>query len=161
MRRALAQPGGLTSALVAIGAVALCSWIGGAATQQALQTWYPALEKPWFTPPNWVFPVAWTILFAMMALASWLVWRASGRDAAKALGLYAAHLVLNALWTMAFFGSQSPALGMLVIIPLVLAIVAVMRAFRPHDWRAAALLVPYLIWACFAAALNAAIWWLN
>ncbi|MFN3615747.1 MAG: TspO/MBR family protein [Rubrimonas sp.] len=161
MRRALAQPGGLTSALIAVGAVLLCSWVGAAATRDALLEWYPALEKPWFTPPNWAFPVAWTLLFGMMALASWMVWRAGGRRAAGALGLYAAHLILNALWSVAFFGARSPLMGLLVIGPLLIAIVAVMRAFRPHDARAAALLIPYLLWVGFAAALNAAIWWMN
>ncbi len=146
---------------LSIAAVAACSVIGSTATGPALETWYPALAKPWFTPPNWAFPVAWTLLFAAMAAAAWLVWRAGGRAARPALTLYGGHLALNVLWPLAFFGAQSPLAGLVVIVPFLAAIGATIRAFARHSVTAAALMVPYLVWVAYAAALNAAIWWIN
>lgn len=146
---------------LSVAAVSLCSWIGATATQPALEAWYPALEKPWFTPPNWAFPVAWTLLFATMAYASWLVWREGGAAARPALTLYGGHLALNALWSVAFFGAQSPLAGLIVLVPFLASIAAVIAAFRPHSPRAAALLAPYLVWVAFAGVLNAAILLMN
>ena len=146
---------------LSVAAVSLCSWIGATATQPALEAWYPALAKPWFTPPNWAFPVAWTLLFATMAYAAWLVWREGGAAARPALTLYGGHLALNALWSVAFFGAQSPLAGLIVLIPFLASIGATIRAFRPHSARAATLLVPYFVWVAFAGVLNATIWWLN
>jgi tryptophan-rich sensory protein len=162
MERLVAQvPAGWLAAAAAFGAVALTSWIGSAATAPGLIAWYPSLAKPWFTPPNWAFPVAWTTLFAMMAYASWLVWMAGGRRAQGALAIYGGHLALNALWSIAFFGFQSPGAGLVAIVPFTGSIVATMIAFRAFSRRAAWLLAPYLAWVGFAALLNAAIWMMN
>jgi translocator protein len=151
----------LVAAALAAGAVTLTSWIGATATAPALEAWYPALAKPALTPPDWAFPVAWTALFAMMAAASWLVWRDGGRSAWPALRLYGASLALNALWSVAFFGFQSPGAGLLVLAPFLASIVGCIATFRPHSALAAALMLPYLAWVTFAALLNAAIWWIN
>jgi tryptophan-rich sensory protein len=149
------------AAAAAFGAVALCSWIGSAATAPALLSWYPSLAKPWFTPPNWAFPVAWTTLFAMMGYASWLVWMAGGRRAQGALAVYGGHLALNALWSVTFFGFQSPGAGLIVLVPFAAAIAATLAAFRPFSRRAAWLMAPYLAWVLFAGVLNGAIWAMN
>lgn len=161
MQRILAIPASLRALALSIGAVTVCAVIGSAATGPALEVWYPALAKPWFTPPDWAFPVAWTLLFATLAYAAWAVWREGGRAAGPALAVYGGHLALNALWSVAFFGAQSPTAGLIVLVPFIASIVATMRLFRPHSARAAALMVPYLVWVCFAGALNAAIWWMN
>lgn len=121
--------------------------------------YYAALAKPAWSPPPWIFGPVWTSLYLLMALAAWLVWRRGGWRAQRpALGLYLLQLVLNALWTPVFFGLRSPGLALVVIVLLGAAIVLTGRAFlavsRPASW----LLVPYLVWVVFAAALNFSIW---
>lgn len=137
--------------------------VAGWATQTSVTTWYPTLAKPGFTPPNWLFAPAWTLLYALMGVAAFLVWRVRTDDTAsqKALVLFGIQLVLNGAWSFAFFGAQSPVLGLVVITALwgVLAW-TVERFFRVRR-AAGALLVPYLAWVSYAWALNAGIWWLN
>lgn len=149
--------------LIAVAVVVAASLIGNAATMPAIPTWYAGLTKPSFNPPNWVFGPVWTALYAMMAYAFYRVLRAPeatpGRGAA--LVAFVVQIVLNALWSVAFFGMKSPALGLLVIAALWLAIVATIIAFRRVDALAAWLLAPYLAWVSFAAVLNFAVWRLN
>ncbi len=136
--------------------------IGSAATYPNVDTWYAALAKPSFTPPDWVFGPVWTVLFLMMALAGWLVWRGHGLERARlALGLFAVQLALNALWSILFFGLRSPGLAMIEIAALWGAILATILAFRARSVPAAWLLVPYFAWVSFAAVLNFNIWRLN
>lgn len=122
--------------------------------------WYQALEKPAWTPPNWLFGLAWTVLYALMALAAWKVWIAS-RRIDTALVVYGAQLVLNGLWTWLFFGLQRIDLALIDILALWLLIVVTIVLFRRRDRLASALLWPYLAWVTFAAALNVEIWRLN
>ncbi len=137
----------------------LAGWI----TQTSVTTWYPTLAKPGFTPPNWLFAPVWTVLYAVMGIAAFLIWQTSSDQPAvrTALLLFGGQLALNGAWSFAFFGAQSPLLGLLVITALwgVLAWTTV-RFFRIRS-LAGALLVPYLAWVTYAWALNAAIWWLN
>ena len=122
-------------------------------------TWYERLEKPSWNPPKWLFPVAWTILYAMIAVAGWLAWRAAGPgEAAAPLGLWLLQLVLNAAWSPAFFGLRRPGVALVVVVALWLAILATIVAFLEVDVPAALLMVPYLVWVSYAAALNAWIW---
>lgn len=126
--------------------------------------WYASLAKPAWTPPTWVFGPAWTILYAMMALAAWRLWRRLGarpRESRRALVLFAVQLALNLSWTPVFFGMQRPDLALVVILFLWVAIAATIVAAWKACKTAAALLVPYLAWVTFATALNAAIWRLN
>ena len=149
-----------------IGAVFGCEMVGllaGWVTSTSVTTWYPTLAKPGFTPPNWLFAPVWTVLYAMMGVAAALVWDRGGERSAvrQALWLFGGQLALNAGWSFAFFGAQSPTLGLTVIVALWgLLALTTERFFR---LRAAAgwLLVPYLLWVSYALALNAAIWWLN
>jgi translocator protein len=121
--------------------------------------WYRQLEKPAWTPPGWLFGPVWTALYALMGVAAWLVWRRGGFAAAgPALSLFFLQLALNAAWTPAFFGLRRPDLGLLVIVALWLAVVATTVAFWRHRPLAGALLLPYLGWISFAAALNLRIW---
>ena len=152
--------------LVGLGvALLICfgaSLIGSAFTTPNLD-WYATLEKPGFTPPNSVFPIVWTILFAMMAVSAWLVWRApsDAGDKKTALTWFGIQLALNVLWSFAFFQMQSPIAGLAVILWLLVAIVMTMVFFDRVSRAAALLLAPYLLWVGFAAGLNFALWALN
>lgn len=161
-----AQPITSKRSLVGLGvSLAVCfaaSFIGSAFTRPNLD-WYATLEKPNFTPPDGVFPIVWTILFAMMAIAAWLVWRAPGAEGDKKVALtwFAVQLVLNVLWSFAFFWMHSPISGLAVILWLLVAIVVTIVYFDRVSRAAALLLVPYLLWVGFATGLNFAIWALN
>jgi translocator protein len=124
--------------------------------------WYAQLDKPSWNPPGWIFGPVWTALYAMMGVAAWLVWRRSGfAGAPVALALFGAQLVLNAMWSWLFFGLHRPALALVDIVALGLAIAATIVAFWQHSRPAALLLVPYLGWVGFATALNLTLWRLN
>jgi tryptophan-rich sensory protein len=124
--------------------------------------WYQTLKKPAWTPPDWVFGPVWTVLFVLMALAAWLVWRRAGWTASRpALGLYAVQLVLNATWSGLFFLLRSPGAAFGEILVLWCAIAATLTSFGRISPLAAGLLTPYLLWVTYAAALNAAIWRMN
>ena len=135
------------------------SLLGGRATLPALDHWYPALSKPAWTPPAWVFGPIWTLLYPMLAVAGWLAWR-EGRSRGGSL-LYLLQLTLNAAWPWIFFGERSVGLAFACAMALFFAILATLVAFWRVSRGAAILLVPYLGWVGFAAALNAAIWWMN
>jgi tryptophan-rich sensory protein len=149
--------------LASVGPVALAAVSGSLVTRPNIPTWYADLAKPAFTPPNWLFPVAWTLLYGLMACALFRILAlpeaAPGRRAAVVA--FFVQLALNALWSFAFFGAHSPLAGLVVIVALDAAIVATMRAFGRLDRAAALLLAPYLAWVCYATVLNAAIWRLN
>lgn len=136
------------------------AWLGSWFTQPALVPWYAGLAKPSWTPPNSAFAPAWTILFALMAVAAWLVWRQAGL-ASIPLKLFAIQLTLNVVWSGLFFGLKSPAAALIEIVLLWLAILATALAFRRANRLAGWLLVPYLAWVAYAVALNFAIWRLN
>jgi translocator protein len=123
---------------------------------------YQDLAKPSWTPPGWLFGPVWSLLYTLMAVAAWLVWRRGGWHAASgALALYVAQLALNAAWSPVFFGLWWLGAAFAVIVALWLAILATMIAFARHNRVAAGLLAPYLLWVSFAAALNFAIWQMN
>lgn len=122
-------------------------------------SWYAGLAKPSWTPPNWLFPVAWTTLYVMIAVAGWLVWRAEGFRAA--MGFWTAQLVLNAAWSWIMFGEKQIGWALADIVAMLVAIVGFIVTARRASGAAAALFVPYLAWVSFAAALNFAIWRLN
>jgi tryptophan-rich sensory protein len=142
--------------------VVLCfgvSVLGGRAARSALAEWYPALAKPPWTPPGWVFGPVWTLLYPMVAVAGWLAWR-EGRARLGPL-VYLLQLALNAAWPWIFFAERRPDLALLCIAALCLAILATIAAFSRLSRGAALLLVPYLAWVVFAAVLNHAIWRMN
>ena len=147
------------SILVCIGAAVVGSFF----TTPAIPTWYAALQKPSFNPPNWLFGPVWTALYLMMAVAAFLVWR-QGLDkvAVKlALGLFGVQLMLNTAWSLLFFGLRSPLLGLIDIGLLWLAIAGTLAAFLKVSTAAGLLLCPYLAWVSFAALLNFSLWRLN
>ena len=124
--------------------------------------WYATLNKPTWNPPGWIFGPVWSALYAMMAVAAWLVWKRGGFVAQRRpLALFLAQLVLNAAWTPLFFGLHWPGIAFAEIVMLWLAIAVTLAAFRPVSRAAAWLLVPYLAWVSFAAFLNFTLWRLN
>ncbi len=150
--------------LVACLAVVLAAGgIGSLATTKAIPTWYKDLTKPSFNPPGWLFGPAWTVLYLMMAVAAWLVWKQGiGAAGVKlALAVFLVQLVLNALWSVLFFGLRSALAGLVGISGLWLAILATIVLFLRVSVPAGVLLLPYIGWVSFAAVLNAAILRLN
>jgi tryptophan-rich sensory protein len=144
--------------IVALAACFAAAGVGAYATSRSLRSWYVTLPKPRWNPPNWVFGPVWTLLYFTMAISAWLVWLSrEGEDVAPALAWFATQLVLNVLWSVAFFGLRSPVGGLVVIVGLWWAIAATAVAFAPLSGLAAAMLVPYLLWVSFAMALNGAI----
>jgi translocator protein len=135
-------------------------FVGSLFTRPAIQGWYMSLEKPWFTPPEIVFPIVWPALFLMMGIASYLVWKERNivPAARQGLYLYATQLSLNVAWSILFFGIKSPEAAFYEIIVLILAVLATTIAFFRSRILAGWLMVPYILWLLFAALLNYAIW---
>jgi benzodiazapine receptor len=149
--------------VVSIIACLAAGAIGSIFTRQAIPTWYATLEKPVFNPPNWLFSPVWTLLYIMMGVAAFLVWRKGleNKQVRIALIVFLVQLVLNALWSVAFFGLESPLYGLIVIAALWVAILFTVLKFHRLSLAASVLLWPYLLWVSFAAVLNSSIWLLN
>lgn len=137
--------------------------LGGSATAGSVKTWYPALIKPAWTPPAGSFGPVWTVLYLAMAMAAWLVWRGDPAHPWRrpALLAWSAQLVLNAAWSVIFFGWQRPGYAVLEIVVLWAAILVTLVCCSKVHGVAAWLLLPYLVWVTVAAALNFEIWRLN
>jgi len=154
--------------------------VGAAATASSVSTWYRRLRKPSWNPPSQVFAPVWTTLYALMGLASWIVWQkgqAKNRalperlapadfavedpQARQALRVYGLQLVFNLLWSIIFFGFRSVGAALVEILVLNAMIFETVRRFLRIDRRAAALLVPYQLWTAFATVLTAEVWRLN
>jgi benzodiazapine receptor len=137
--------------------------IGSIFTASSVTTWYQTVSKPSFTPPDSIFAPVWITLYALMGVAVYLVWReGTGKPYVKVcLIVFAVQLVLNVLWSLAFFGLRSPLAGLVVIVALWIAILATVVVFHRISGWATFLLVPYLAWVSFAGLLNAAIYALN
>lgn len=133
------------------------------ATQSSVDSWYLTLNKPSFNPPNWLFAPVWTTLYVLMGISAGWVWGKGFHHKWVKTGLYhfGFQLLLNAFWSIAFFGLRNPFLGLLIIISLVVMLSFTIRWFYVVSKVAALLLVPYLLWVCFATALNYKIWELN
>lgn len=149
--------------VVSVVACEAAGGVGSIFTAPAIATWYAALDKPWFTPPNWLFAPAWTTLFLLMGIAAFLVWRKGlGYPGVRAaLVVFAVQLVLNILWSVVFFGLKSPLGGVVEIAFLWAAIVLTIVAFWRLSVAAGVLLLPYILWVSFAAALNISVFILN
>jgi translocator protein len=153
---------GLPTAVALILLLALSFAVAGLGGLFRPGAWYAELLKPAWNPPSWIFGPVWTVLYATMAVAAWLVWKRGGfLQQSTALSLYFLQLLFNALWSPLFFGLRNPGLAFLDISLLWLALVATVIAFWKVHRLAGALLLPYLAWVSFAAALNLSIWQLN
>jgi len=137
--------------------------VGTPFTISAIPNWYDALNKPFFAPPNWIFGPVWTILYFMIGVSFYLIWRQGFKNKKeKTAGLYfLTQLGLNLIWTPIFFGLQAPLPGLIVNVALLGFIIMPLRHLYPLSKWAAYLLIPYLVWVSFATLLNAAIFVLN
>jgi benzodiazapine receptor len=165
------KTGAARSALVLVAFLAISfavAALGSLATFDNVDGWYADADKAFWNPPNWIFGPAWTLLYTLMSVAAWLVWRQRHRVGVKrALTLYVVQLVLNSVWTPVFFGLY-PAVGptalwvaLVIIVALDVAVLVTMIAFWRASRVAAWLLVPYWAWVLFATTLNAALAVLN
>ena len=141
----------------------LAGLIGSLATVPSIPVWYESLKKPFFNPPNWLFGPVRTGLYTLMGISLFLVWRRreSNPQVKMALTLFFIQLILNALWSLAFFGLQSPLLGLVDIVLLWIAIFLTIQKFYAISRTAAFLLLPYILWVSFAVVLNVSLWILN
>ncbi|MEM1371024.1 MAG: TspO/MBR family protein [Pseudomonadota bacterium] len=121
--------------------------------------WYDGLSKPSWTPPDWLFPVAWTVLYFMIAIAGWLAWREQG--VGLLVGIWCVHLVLNSAWSYFMFGAQRIDLAMYDVLGMLATMLVFMVLAWPLSQMAVYLFVPYLAWVSFAAVLNWRVWQLN
>ena len=135
--------------------------IGGLITSTTVDSWYPTLQKPPITPPDWLFAPVWSLLYLLMGVAAWRVWRCVGTQAIDALLLFGTQLLLNLGWSILFFGFKLIGTAFVDILLLGLAVVATTVAFWRIEKLAGLLLVPYLTWISYAALLNGWIWVLN
>jgi benzodiazapine receptor len=160
LKMALKHISKLAAAIVACLAAGA---IGSIFTRTAIATWYTTLEKPPFTPPDWLFAPVWTLLYILMGVAAFLVWRMGSRDrqVRVALIVFLVQLVLNAFWSVAFFGLGSPLYGLIVISSLWVAILVTIVLFFRISKVSSILMWPYLLWVSFATVLNSSIWLLN
>lgn len=156
----------LKNILKLVFAVLFCQaagFVGSLFTAPAISTWYASLTKPILNPPNWVFAPVWTILYFLMGVAAFLIWRRGCRrkDVRAALGIFFVQLILNSFWSFIFFGLHSPSGALVEIIFLWLFIFLTIAVFMRISKFAAVLLLPYILWVSFAAWLNYSIWQLN
>jgi len=139
-------------------------YLSGEVTREGVDTWYRAINKPSFNPPDWIFAPVWSTLYVFMGIAAGLVWdriEMQKETVKKGLTFFAIQLALNALWSYLFFGLHNPLLALIEIVVLWLMIYETFVQFNKVNKIAAYLLIPYLLWVTFAFVLNASIWWLN
>lgn len=149
--------------LISVAICLLVGFLSGFATQSSVNDWYLTLNKPFFNPPNWVFAPVWSALYILMGIAAGMVWAKGYYHIWVKTALYhfVFQLLLNALWSIVFFGLKSPLGAFFIIIALNILLVFTFKWFRVVKAAAAYLLLPYIAWVAFASLLNAAIWYLN
>ncbi|MEZ6097060.1 MAG: TspO/MBR family protein [Pirellulaceae bacterium] len=155
----------LTNVLALVGFLTACfgvAAIGGFATASSVTGWYQELNKPTWNPPNWIFGPVWTVLYALMAISAWRVWKSgSFAETRFALSVFSVHLIVNMLWSIMFFGWKQVGWAAIEIWVLWGMIGWLTVLFYRKDRLAALMMLPYLIWVSFAAFLNLTIWNLN
>jgi benzodiazapine receptor len=157
----------MRSALRLLSCLVLCfavAALGAWVTRPQIPTWYATLVKPSWTPPAWLFPVVWNVLYLLMALSLWRLWERAREHVAgaeSAIWLFMAQLALNAAWSPTFFGLHAIRSGLAIIVALAIVLVVTIGAAFRVDRLAAWMLVPYLGWIVYASSLNAAIAILN
>ena len=149
--------------IVSILACQAVGAMGAVFTAGSVNTWYAGLSKPSFNPPDWLFAPVWTLLYILMGIAAFFVWRkgTQNRPVKIALIVFLVQLILNVLWLVVFFGLESPLSGLIVIVVLWVALLVTVLRFFKISRVASILLWPYLLWVTFAAVLNGSIWLLN
>ena len=149
--------------LIAISLPLAVGAVSGAFTVSAINGWYATLQKPWFNPPNWIFGPVWTLLYAMMGIAFFLVWKSTANESVRnqAMVLFLIQLTFNFFWSLIFFHWQQPGWAFLEIVLLWVLILITILQFGKISSTAAWLMVPYICWVSFASVLNFALWRLN
>ncbi len=149
--------------LISIIICQAAGFIGSLFTTPNIPTWYATLKKPGFAPPNWLFAPAWTILFLLIGIALYLVWRQGWNNppVKSAMIIFIVHLVVNILWSVVFFGLKSPLAGFFVIVTLWFLILLTIIYFTNVSKTAGILLIPYIVWVSFASVLNFMLYKLN
>ena len=142
--------------ILSLAVCQLAGFIGSVFTAPNIKTWYAGLNKPFFTPPNWVFAPVWTTLYILMGISLFLIWRKGLREKniREAFIMFMVQLILNAGWSIVFFGTHSILGGFLVIAVMFMAILLTMVLFYSISPLASILLLPYLMWVSFASVLN-------
>ena len=136
------------------------SFIGALATITYKEPWYSLLNKPLFNPPDWIFGPIWTLLYLMMTISIWLYWHGKNRQM-NTMYIYFIHLVFNTTWSIAFFVFHNILLAFAVLIILIAFIINLILRFRRVKIMSAYLMIPYLLWCCFALILNTSLIILN
>lgn len=148
--------------IICIAIPLLVGGIAGYATSSSMNSWYSNLNKPFFNPPSWVFGPVWTILYLLMGISLYLIWKQpASTKRSKSLQIFFLQLLLNFAWSFIFFKFEQTGLALLEIIVLWLAILTMLFFFYKLNRIAAYLQFPYLAWVSFATVLTASIWHLN
>lgn len=154
--------GNIYKLIIALLIPQLAGGLGSYFTIGSVRDWYPVLVKPILNPPAWIFGPVWTSLFLLMGYALYIVWKDdSGKDKRLAYWAFGIQMVLNALWSIIFFGLESPGGALIEVAFLWLTILATIISFAKISRLAAWLLIPYILWVSFAIYLNFSIWMLN
>ena len=156
----------LSSTWKFIIAVVICQAVGiasGLLTQNEMSTWFSTLNKPSWNPPAYLFAPVWTTLYFLMGVSLWLVWKCNAPETQKLRAelTFALQLFLNFMWSILFFKCHSPLLALFDIFLMIIVILMTIGRFARISRLAAWLLVPYLMWVCFATVLNYRIWAMN
>jgi tryptophan-rich sensory protein len=136
------------------------SLIGGMATVNFKEPWYSSIIRPSFSPPDWIFAPVWTTLYLMMTIAIWLFWHSKNRDM-KTIYIYFIHIIINTTWSITFFVFHKILISVLVLVTLIIMIIILIKNFKRVNLISSYLMIPYLLWSCFALVLNLSIYYLN
>ncbi|MCH7401581.1 TspO/MBR family protein [Belliella kenyensis] len=147
--------------IISLSIPLLAGFVGSLSTASSVNSWYATLEKPSFNPPSWLFAPVWTVLYLMIGVVLYILWTSDHPSKRLAIKAFAIQMILNFFWSPAFFGLESPLLGLLVILPLWVFILICIRLFKPISATASYMMVPYFLWVTFASLLNISIWYLN
>ena len=136
------------------------SIVGGIATYGYKEPWYSTLKKSSFNPPDWVFAPVWTTLYLMMTLAIWFYWHSKNREM-NTIYIYFIHIVFNTTWSIVFFGLHQILLALIVLMILIILIIILILKFKRVNYVSSYLMIPYLLWSCYALFLNFNLYILN
>ncbi|WP_041632775.1 TspO/MBR family protein [Maribacter sp. HTCC2170] len=153
----------LVKIVISVSVCLVIGFLSSFATQSSVNDWFFTLNKPSFNPPNWIFAPVWTILYILMGISAGIVWAKGFHHLWVKTALYhfVFQLLLNASWSMVFFGLKEPFWALMVILCLLILLCLTFRWFKIVSQTAAWLLLPYILWVCFATILNYKIWELN
>ena len=136
------------------------SLIGGLATINFKEPWYSLLNKPVFNPPEWIFAPVWTTLYLMMTVAVWIFWHTKNKNI-NTIYIYFIHLIFNTTWSVVFFVFHNMVLALIILIILIVLIINLILRFKRVNMFSVYLMIPYLLWCCFALILNTSLVILN